>query len=133
MLGHKNSPQEPIKVNIASKAIVGFTIGRSNFVNIWNELHPSITALSSISFGIVIKAWRIKNIPKALTAKGKIKPKKEWVDSLVKQCDKHNVRVFMKESLRDLMGSDFRQDRCIWYDVLEKNIIYSWNNKNNLL
>ena len=52
--------------------------------------------------------------------KGKIKPKKEWVDSLVKQCDKHNVKVFMKESLRDLMGSDFRQDQCIWYDVLNK-------------
>ena len=53
--------------------------------------------------------------------KGKIKPKKEWVDSLVKQCDKHKVRVFMKESLRDLMGSDFRQDQCIWYDVIKEN------------
>lgn len=53
--------------------------------------------------------------------KGKIKPKKEWVESIVKQCDKHNVRVFMKESLRELMGSDFRQDQCIWYDVLEEN------------
>lgn len=51
--------------------------------------------------------------------KGKIKPLKEWVDSIVKQCDKRNVRVFMKESLRTLMGADFRQDKLIWYDYIE--------------
>lgn len=46
--------------------------------------------------------------------KGKIIPKKEWVDGIVRQCDKAKVRVFMKESLRDIMGSDFRQDELIW-------------------
>ena len=56
--------------------------------------------------------------------KGKIKPLKEWVDSIVKQCDKRNVKVFMKESLRTLMGADFRQDKLIWYyyiDEVKKN------------
>jgi len=52
--------------------------------------------------------------------KGKIIPKREWVESIVKQCDKHNVKVFMKESLRKLMGDDFRQDKLIWYDYIEE-------------
>ena len=51
--------------------------------------------------------------------KGKIVPLKEWVDSIVKQCDKHDVKVFMKESLRDLMGDDFRQDKLCWYSYIE--------------
>ena len=46
--------------------------------------------------------------------KGKVIPKKEWIDDIVKACDKANVRVFMKESLRKIMGADFRQDKLIW-------------------
>lgn len=46
--------------------------------------------------------------------RGKIVPKKEWIESLVKQADEHHIRVFMKESLRGLMGNDFRQDTLIW-------------------
>lgn len=33
MLGHKNSPQEPMKVNIASTAKDGLTIGKRTFEN----------------------------------------------------------------------------------------------------
>lgn len=46
--------------------------------------------------------------------KGKVIPKKEWIDDIVKTCDKANIRVFMKESLRSIMGADFRQDKLIW-------------------
>ena len=46
--------------------------------------------------------------------KGKIIPQREWIDSLVKQADAHNCIVFMKESLRKIMGDDFRQDRLPW-------------------
>lgn len=46
--------------------------------------------------------------------KGKVIPQKEWIDSLVKQADKHNSIVFMKESLRKIMGDDFRQDKLPW-------------------
>lgn len=46
--------------------------------------------------------------------KGKVIPKKEWIDSIVKACDEGNVRVFMKESLRKIMGADFRQDKLLW-------------------
>ena len=46
--------------------------------------------------------------------KGKVIPQKEWIDSLVKQADEHNCVVFMKESLRKIMGDDFRQDKLPW-------------------
>jgi len=46
--------------------------------------------------------------------KGKVIPKKEWIDSLVKQADRFGVKVFMKNSLRGIMGADFRQDRLPW-------------------
>jgi len=46
--------------------------------------------------------------------KGKVIPKKEWIDSLVKQADDNKISVFMKESLREIMGSDFRQDKLPW-------------------
>ena len=46
--------------------------------------------------------------------KGKVIPQKQWIDDIVKQADKYGIRVFMKESLRRLMGKDFRQDRLIW-------------------
>lgn len=46
--------------------------------------------------------------------KGKVIPQKEWIDSLVAQADAHNCIVFMKESLRKIMGDDFRQDKLLW-------------------
>lgn len=46
--------------------------------------------------------------------KEKVIPKKEWIDEIVKECDKAHARVFMKESLKEIMGEDFRQDELIW-------------------
>lgn len=42
--------------------------------------------------------------------KGKVIPQKEWIDNIVKICREHNAPVFMKESLRGLMGCDFIQE-----------------------
>lgn len=42
--------------------------------------------------------------------KGKAQCQREWVEDIVEYSDKHHIPVFMKESLRDLMGSDFRQE-----------------------
>jgi protein gp37 len=41
--------------------------------------------------------------------KGKVIPKREWVDDIVSQCRQADVPVFMKNSLKDLMGDDFIQ------------------------
>lgn len=48
------------------------------------------------------------------TRKDKVIPKKEWVDNIVKFCDENKIKVFMKESLREIMGNDFRQDKLLW-------------------
>lgn len=46
--------------------------------------------------------------------KHKVVPEREWVDMLVGLADQFGQAVFMKESLRPIMGSDFRQDRLPW-------------------
>lgn len=42
--------------------------------------------------------------------KGRITPKREWIDKIVDLCNRAGKPVFMKESLRDMMGNDFRQE-----------------------
>lgn len=62
--------------------------------------------------------------------KDKVVPKKEWVENIVKSADLFNeefrksptmqkngwyeIKIFMKESLREIMGEDFRQDKLPW-------------------
>ena len=46
--------------------------------------------------------------------KGKVIPQKEWVDLIVDAADIYGIKVFMKESLRKIMGDDFRQDMLLW-------------------
>ena len=52
--------------------------------------------------------------------KGKVIPKKEWVLDIVKHCDEVNIKVFMKESLRKIMGDDFRQDELLWQKYVKE-------------
>lgn len=42
--------------------------------------------------------------------KGKVIPRREWVEEIVEAANITGAAVFMKESLRDLMGNDFRQE-----------------------
>lgn len=42
--------------------------------------------------------------------KGKVAAQREWVEHIVDYSDKNRIPVFMKESLRGLMGDDFRQE-----------------------
>lgn len=41
---------------------------------------------------------------------GKVVPERSWIESIVQRCRGKNIPVFMKESLRELMGSDFTQE-----------------------
>lgn len=41
---------------------------------------------------------------------GKIVPDRRWIENLITLCDIAEVPLFMKDSLRDLMGDDFRQE-----------------------
>lgn len=40
----------------------------------------------------------------------KVVPEKEWIMDIVMKCAISHTPVFMKESLRDIMGSDFKQE-----------------------
>ena len=42
--------------------------------------------------------------------KGKITPKREWVNEIAEKCKASGTPLFMKESLRGLMGKDFQQE-----------------------
>ena len=42
--------------------------------------------------------------------KGKVIPEKAWIDNAVQMCRNVGAKVFMKESLREIMGDDFRQE-----------------------
>jgi len=42
--------------------------------------------------------------------KGKIVPEKEWVDEIARYAQGNGIPVFMKESLREIMGADFKQE-----------------------
>lgn len=42
--------------------------------------------------------------------KGKVIPEKEWIDKIVADWKRFDRPVFMKESLRSIMGEDFRQE-----------------------
>jgi len=42
--------------------------------------------------------------------KGKIIPERSWIESIINRCRDEMIPVFMKESLRDLMDSDFKQE-----------------------
>lgn len=55
--------------------------------------------------------------------KDKVIPKKEWVIDIVKHCDEAHIKVFMKSSLREIMGSDFRQDELMWQEYVRKQSV----------
>lgn len=42
--------------------------------------------------------------------KNKVRPEKDWLGGIVNGCAEHNIPLFMKESLRELIGADFRQE-----------------------
>lgn len=43
-------------------------------------------------------------------SKNKVAPKREWIDDIATACADYGTPVFMKESLRELMGDDFKQE-----------------------
>lgn len=43
-------------------------------------------------------------------SRNKVRPRKEWIEAIVDRCDFYGIPVFMKESLRGIMGDDFRQE-----------------------
>lgn len=89
-----------------------------NKVNCFLSIEPLLKWRSSGgSFSPFFSNGRIKQViigAETGNRKEKVVPKVDWVRDIVESCDKNGVAVFMKESLRELMGDEFRQDRLIW-------------------
>ena len=68
--------------------------------------------------------------------KNKVIPQKKWIDNIVRSAELFNesfrksaimqkngwyeVKIFMKDSLREIMGEDFRQDKLPWEIEVKK-------------
>ena len=42
--------------------------------------------------------------------KGKVIPERKWIEHIVRDANESCIPVFMKESIREIMGKDFRQE-----------------------
>lgn len=74
--------------------------------------------LAKINFPDWLKGKAVKTIiigAETGNRKGKVVPQKQWIDDIVAKADEFGMKVFMKESLRDIVDENkFRQDKDIW-------------------
>ena len=118
-IGHMFRERELNNVFHKSNIFLGKTIDTNNKFNVFEQydflsIEP---ILEPIDLSLLHHNLYTKQIiigAETGNRKGKVIPKKEWIDEIVKQCDEAHARVFMKESLREIMGEDFRQDELIW-------------------
>ena len=108
----------PIEIFIGISVTTQANANAATLVHRFHNTMPDFYSIEPILQSITIPD---DAIPKTLiigaetgNRKGKVVPQKEWIDRLVRQADEHNSIVFMKESLRSLMGNDFRQDEMLW-------------------
>jgi protein gp37 len=81
---------------------IGSLLGRFKlFVSIEPIIQPMILSLEYVKWAIIGAETGNR--------KGKIIPEKSWIDDIVTECRQQSIPVFMKESLRELMGPDFIQ------------------------
>jgi protein gp37 len=102
-------------------ASMAYCRGYSSFTGEYNYFLNIEPIHGSMSLCMGETLFKNGNLPKAViigaetgNRKGKVIPQKQWIDDIVRQADERKVKVFMKESLRQLMGKDFRQDKLIW-------------------
>lgn len=85
--------------------------GYNSFTSIEPLLEPIYVGLGS--FGS--DKWVIIGAETG-NRKGKVVPDRSWIDIIVSAANITRMKVFMKESLREIMGDDFRQE-FPWEDV----------------
>lgn len=95
-----------MKFQISSNQPLRLFIGKS--VTTQNQVEPIDMTEAICTTATVIIGAETGN------RKGKVIPQKAWVDDIVRLADKHGIKVFMKGSLRGIMGESFRQDKLAW-------------------
>lgn len=83
--------------------------------NIFLSIEP---IMGEITFPIRSESWVIIGAETG-NRKGKIIPKREWIENIVNQCRDSNIPVFMKSSLAKIWGEELIQE----YPVEMKNIM----------
>ena len=80
----------------------------NNFASIEPILEPS-DFNNKVIGDVYVPGWIIVGAETG-NRKGKVIPKKDWLDGIIKGREKYGYAVFMKESLREIMGADFIQE-----------------------
>ena len=82
----------------------------SPYVNSFISIEPILSAPDeTVRLSEMRSKWVIIGAETG-NRKGKIVPKREWIERVTEFCDYFGAKVFMKESLRELIGDDFRQE-----------------------
>lgn len=81
-----------------------YAMGKNTFVSVEPILRPFAEMYEPPLVDWIIIGAETGN------RKNKVIPKKWWIDQYVGHCKAWGIPVFMKESLRGLMGDDFRQE-----------------------
>ena len=86
-----------------------FVPGYNTFVSI-EPILESFSDENHVAYRQMVQSWVILGAETG-NRQNKIAPKKEWITELVDYYRKFGyTKFFMKDSLRDLMGADFRQE-----------------------
>lgn len=125
ILGKSNLPQILFlgyscgSAALATKALMEMKLGeglKADFLS----LEPLEEDIRTVAFSLLMEKGLTPDLRLVIIGaetgnrKGKVECKKEWVDGIVKICDGRKIPVFMKSSLKEIMGKDFRQDKLPW-------------------
>jgi len=97
----------------------GYTVtGREDDLLIYNSVHNSFISIEPIVKPISCE-WLVKALPhtdwviigaESGIRRNKVIPEREWIGNIVEACQANNIPVFMKSSIKELMGDKFIQE-----------------------
>lgn len=86
----------------------------------FSDAHNVFTSIEPILAPFGYYSWREQEVPtmpkwaiigaETGNRKDKVAPEKSWILDFAESCKENGIAVFMKESLRELMDEDFRQE-----------------------
>lgn len=84
-------------------------LGDSLAYNTFMSIEPILEPFDNLGDRACIVDWIIVGAETG-NRKGKITPEKGWIMEIAEGCRRTNTPIFMKESLREIMGKDFIQE-----------------------
>lgn len=96
---------------LALSSFMQQAVNSENTFNTFLSIEPILEDINIISYDgyITLVKWIIVGAETG-NRKDKVRPKKEWIIKIKDKCKEMNIPIFMKESLRGLMGNDFVQE-----------------------